>query len=89
VTTIVLAGSALTAARAALPWWASYGVLGWLPVFALLALLLTWLALLVAAGPLRALPADAHWTERARRLAPLRTTARAVPWLAAGGRAAR
>jgi Zn-dependent protease with chaperone function len=62
---------AIALLRSALPWWGIQGL--WLPALlatALCSLLGTWAAIRVASGPLRRLPADAPWYERARHLQP-------------------
>lgn len=56
----------------ALPLWAAAAPLSLLPLGFALGELVGRLTIFVASAPLRALPADAHWTERARAIASVR-----------------
>lgn len=69
------AGEVVAAALRDLPWWVRGGP--WLlagPYVFLVLLVLSRLGLLATGGPLRRLAPDAHWTERARALWPMRVS---------------
>lgn len=71
--------AALAAVRADFPWWAGLAPLAFVPFAMLLAIAGTHVAVSVALISHRGIAADAHWTERARRAWPARTTAAGAP----------
>ena len=67
-------------ARTVLPEWIGAGPLLAVPALALLAFVLAWLATSVAYLGYRGTPDEAHWSERARRAWPARSTASQLPF---------
>ncbi len=75
--------AALAALRAHLPGWVGFAPLALVLLAALLAAVGAHLAVSIALRPFLRVPADAHWTERARLGWPARATAASAPMLAA------
>ncbi len=67
-----MSSDAIVAARTFLPTWVVWAPLGTLVLQALLCAVMAATAVAVLSRPLRRLPTDAHWTERARLVWPVR-----------------
>jgi Zn-dependent protease with chaperone function len=77
--------SALQAVRGELPIWIGLApLLLWAPAAWLLARWTSGIGLAVVSGPLRRLPPDCHWSERARQAMPVRVTLALCAWLPLG-----
>jgi Zn-dependent protease with chaperone function len=75
----------LQAVRGELPIWIGLApLLLWAPAAWLLARWTSGIGLAVVSGPLRRLPPDCHWSERARQAMPVRVTLGLCAWLTLG-----